>query len=280
MFNESTDTLQGGLTDAEKRANVLRLAFGGDLERFDELCRVIRDEIPEGSEGGPMFRRSPYIALSIAAMWLYAGCSDTPVTPSRAPAQENAAAQPMDAAMHAGHLSPNANEDKGYIKGWFEGEDVQLYYTKSYFCDALSPAATVPCEVGAPPDDAPRRGPIPTIYAIVATPLIVNLVNPDTLACGAGTACLNHPLMIDLSRIGGSPTAGPAAHNHILSARGGGWFHTVNIRVFSVDAWNAIAAAKSLAAVRALQGDPAVGRPGVISADTPTNIYFFIASWR
>ena len=96
----------------------------------------------------------------------------------------------------------------------------------------------------------------------------------------AGTACLNHPLMIDLSRIGLSPTAGPAAHNHILTSRGGGWFHTVNIRVFSLAAWNEIAAAKTLSKVRQLQGDPNVGTAGVISADTPTNIYFFIASWR
>ena len=43
------DKVQGGLTDAEKRANVLRLAFGGDQERFDEFCRMIREEIPEGT---------------------------------------------------------------------------------------------------------------------------------------------------------------------------------------------------------------------------------------
>jgi len=227
-----------------------------------------------------MLRRSPYVALTVAAMWLYGGCSDTSVRPSRVPAQDIAAAQPMDAAMHAGHLSPNADEDKGYIDGWFEGEDVQLYYTKSYFCDALSPGAT-PCEVGAPPDNAPRPGPIRTIYAIVAAPPILSSIDPATLACPFNSACLNHPAMIDLSRIGGSPTAGPAAHNHILSARGGGWFHTVNIRVFSAAAWNTIAAAKSLSAVRALQeGDTQHGVPNVISGDTPTNIYFFIASWR
>jgi len=46
---ESADRVQGGLTEAEKRANVLRLAFGGDQERFDEFCRVIREEIPDGT---------------------------------------------------------------------------------------------------------------------------------------------------------------------------------------------------------------------------------------
>jgi hypothetical protein len=37
------------LTDDEKRANVLRLAFGGSEERFAEFLRVIREEIPPGT---------------------------------------------------------------------------------------------------------------------------------------------------------------------------------------------------------------------------------------
>ena len=86
--------------------------------------------------------------------------------------------------------------------------------------------------------------------------------------------------MIDLSRIKLPSSAPAASHSHILSAPGGGWFHTVNIRVFSLAAWNEIAQAKSLAKVRELQGDPLTGTPGVISGDTPTNIYFFIAGAR
>ena len=39
--------MQGGLTDAEKRANLIRLVFGGDEDRFQEFLRVIREEIPE-----------------------------------------------------------------------------------------------------------------------------------------------------------------------------------------------------------------------------------------
>ena len=49
MSNDTEQKVQGGLTDEEKRANVLRLAFGGDQERFDEFCRMIRQEIPEGT---------------------------------------------------------------------------------------------------------------------------------------------------------------------------------------------------------------------------------------
>jgi hypothetical protein len=40
---------QGGLTDEEKRANVLRLAFAGDEQRFDHFLRLIREEIPDGT---------------------------------------------------------------------------------------------------------------------------------------------------------------------------------------------------------------------------------------
>src|SRR5687767_6858341 len=40
------EKVQGGLTDAEKRDNVIRLAFGGSEEKFDEFLRVIREEIP------------------------------------------------------------------------------------------------------------------------------------------------------------------------------------------------------------------------------------------
>ncbi len=37
------------LTDAEKRANVIRLAFGGSEERFGEFLDVVREEIPPGT---------------------------------------------------------------------------------------------------------------------------------------------------------------------------------------------------------------------------------------
>jgi hypothetical protein len=40
---------QGGLSDAEKRGNVIQLAFGGSAERFEDFIRVIREEIPRGT---------------------------------------------------------------------------------------------------------------------------------------------------------------------------------------------------------------------------------------
>ena len=35
------------LTETEKRANVVRLAFGGDERRFEEFCAILRDRVPE-----------------------------------------------------------------------------------------------------------------------------------------------------------------------------------------------------------------------------------------
>jgi hypothetical protein len=41
--------VQGGLTVDEKRANVIRLAFGGDESRFQTFCECVRRAIPEGT---------------------------------------------------------------------------------------------------------------------------------------------------------------------------------------------------------------------------------------
>ncbi len=221
------------------------------------------------------------IALGMGMVCLYvAACSPgaTPSNPS-ATALDSIA---MDGDSGGAHVHASSQpDDKGYLNGWFEGSDVQLYYTKSYYC-AQPPSSGATdgsnCEIGAPPQEPPRPGRIPTIYAIAAA----GFTPPaSTVSCPAGTpavpACLDHPAMIDLSRIINGVFSGrPAAHSHILSAHGAGWFNTVNIRVFSLDAWNEIAAAKSLAKVRELQSRT----PRPVSADTPTNIYFFIASWR
>jgi hypothetical protein len=37
------------LTEEEKRANVIRLAFAGSEARFEEFCRVVRGAIPAGT---------------------------------------------------------------------------------------------------------------------------------------------------------------------------------------------------------------------------------------
>jgi hypothetical protein len=222
-------------------------------------------------------KKTVFLLAGVVAIVAACATQTAPTAPS------GIAANGQDAiGLHDNHNSA-AGDDKGYIAGWVDGEEVQLYYTKSYFCaEPPSSGAASNCEIGAAAGVAPRPGPIPTIYAIGA----VGGIMPDlsTLSCRAGTPCLNHPAMIDLSRIAGpgASNALPVSHSHVLSGRHAGWFNTVNIRVRDIGVWNQIAAAKSLAKVRELQADPVIGPSGqgLISADTPTNIYFFIASWK
>ena len=41
--------VQGGLTEDEKRANLVRLVFGGDTSRCEAFCKAIRDHVPAGT---------------------------------------------------------------------------------------------------------------------------------------------------------------------------------------------------------------------------------------
>lgn len=41
--------IQGGLSENEKRENVIRLAFGGRSERYQEFCRIIEEFVPPGT---------------------------------------------------------------------------------------------------------------------------------------------------------------------------------------------------------------------------------------
>jgi hypothetical protein len=43
------ETLQGGLPEDVKRDNVIRLAFGGDRDRYCEFCRIIEEFVPPGT---------------------------------------------------------------------------------------------------------------------------------------------------------------------------------------------------------------------------------------
>jgi hypothetical protein len=49
MSNESSEHTQAPLSEQEKRSNVIRLAFGGSEERFNEFVQTVRQEIPPGT---------------------------------------------------------------------------------------------------------------------------------------------------------------------------------------------------------------------------------------
>jgi hypothetical protein len=46
---DAPDSVQGGLTEEEKRRNVVRLVFRSRADAFEEFCRTIRDAIPKGT---------------------------------------------------------------------------------------------------------------------------------------------------------------------------------------------------------------------------------------
>jgi hypothetical protein len=41
--------IQGGLSEQEKRDNVIRLAFAGSVERYEEFCRLLEEFVPPGT---------------------------------------------------------------------------------------------------------------------------------------------------------------------------------------------------------------------------------------
>jgi hypothetical protein len=41
--------IQGGLSEEAKRDNVIRLAFGGDSERYEVFCRTLEEFVPAGT---------------------------------------------------------------------------------------------------------------------------------------------------------------------------------------------------------------------------------------
>ena len=125
-------------------------------------------------------RLAGFILALLAAGGVVACSEDAPVAPG---------------ATHTMHMTADTKSPKGYIDGWVNGETVQLHYTKWFFCaEPPESGADSHCEVGAEAEVAPRPGPIPTIYAIAW----VGAIQPDTatLACPAGSACLNHPAMM------------------------------------------------------------------------------------
>ena len=55
----AADDVQGGLTDAEKRDNVIRCAFDGDPSRYDAFVQAVRDVVPRAPRSSCAAAPSP-----------------------------------------------------------------------------------------------------------------------------------------------------------------------------------------------------------------------------
>src|SRR5262249_25900958 len=100
-------------------------------------------------------------------------------------------------SAHAAHLGQGAAGDlHGFTAGWLNGQTVQFFYTRDFFCEPPpNSGAPSQCEVGEDGGTDPRPGNIPTLF--VMTPLGFR---PDaaTLNCPTVGNCINHPSTIDL----------------------------------------------------------------------------------
>lgn len=204
----------------------------------------------------------------MAGILLVAACNDSsqPSAIEDSRAQIHAAARQSD--LSPGDPNSGAGDTKAFIGAWLDGKRVELRYTRSFFCEN-PPASIAPtgCEIGALPEDFPRGGRIPTIYALA--PVGFTPSDPTTIHC---QGCANHPMMIDITRLHlPISIANSPPHSHIITSAQAGWHRTVNIRVLNSAIWNQIAASPSLETVRLLQA----ANPTLISQDLPTNIFFF-----
>ena len=66
MIDEQTEGTKRNdeMTDEEKRERVIRLAFGGDLQHFEQFCETVRAELPEGT--GAVLRGSAVTGVRYA----------------------------------------------------------------------------------------------------------------------------------------------------------------------------------------------------------------------
>jgi len=175
------------------------------------------------------------------------------------------------ASVHSLHSIHNQADQHGFTGGWLNGQTVQFFYTREFFCEP-PPTSGAPseCEVGEDGDTDPRPGKIPTLF--VMTPLGFRPADA-TLQCPIVGSCINHPSTIDLSRIGGPADAPLPAHSHIINVMHGGWWEINVIGVKNEATWDQIVAGKSLDTVRGLQAaDPAGDN---ITGDIPSNAYLF-----
>jgi hypothetical protein len=155
---------------------------------------------------------------------------------------------------------------------WVNGATVTVQYAQNFFCDtSVSSGAASGCEVGT----AANVGPVANANRSVLYVLVPLFANPDPTPMCAVASCPNHPLDIDLSRLGGAfagATDVPLpAHSHILDGPAGGWWQLVAVPVASQAGWTALAAAKSAAGMDALEATAGSG----VGPEIPTNAYLF-----
>jgi len=161
----------------------------------------------------------------------------------------------------------------GFTDAWFAGQTVQLGFSHNFFCaNPPSAIALSRCEAGQPALIPPPSGPVVSnVYLLIPVGFSPP---PDTLHCPMPGSCIDHPRTIDLTRSIGfrGINAILPAHSLVIEdeeAFQSTWWPVVLVGVKTLDAWNTIAAAKSIEAVDACQMN------GGCFQETDTNAFLF-----
>lgn len=173
--------------------------------------------------------------------------------------------------------SPSTPTVLGSTTSWFDGDEVQLDYTKQFECK-MPPSAgsTSGCEMGEKAQTEPSNDTaIPVLYVMVPlgfTPAA------STLHCPNVGNCVAHPSTLDMTRVFGAGTQNSPLppHSHIIididNHDDGPWEVEV-IGVKDQNTWDLIVGTKNLAEVRLLQFQDL--NETRITADISTNIFLF-----
>ena len=163
----------------------------------------------------------------------------------------------------------------GFTDAWFDGNVVQLEYSHRFFCGPLrgdqGDQGESPCEAGVGATVQPPSGPVVSeVYLLIP----VGFSPPEeTLHCPVAGHCIDNPRTIDLSRLDGARNAILPPHSFVIEdeeAFQSTWWPVVVVEVKTLDAWNTIAAAKSIAAVDDCQANGGC----VPEADTNAFLFF------
>jgi hypothetical protein len=165
----------------------------------------------------------------------------------------------------------------GTTPSWFEGDVVQLDYTKPFECKNPPAAGSVSgCEMGDTSQTKPASTlGIPVLYVMVPLGFTPPM---STLHCPTAGNCVAHPADLDVSRVFGAGTEKRPLppHSHIIIDAMNHVNTPWSLEVIGVNdeaTWDNIVATQNLAQVRLLQlGDPSHSH---LTADIPTNIFLF-----
>jgi hypothetical protein len=171
---------------------------------------------------------------------------------------------------------PSTHVD-GTTPAWFNGQEVQLDYTRDFECRMPPTAASASrCEIGADATIAPASsGAIPPLWVLVPLGF-----TPDaaTLQCPQTGQCVDHPHDLDVSRVfgAGTETFPLPPHSHIIDDDAGHadvpWIVRI-VGVKDLETWNDIASQRSLTELRSVQTSDPSGTH--VTGDIPTNLVLF-----